>query len=304
MVTDARDLSLYLVDGSLTGVIIAELHNWSGQVLAASRSKLLDLIRRTETDKTGVYLLTGPGPDQGHTDVYVGEGDAVKTRLTAHYRGEGMQFFTRVYVVVEKGDSFTKTHGRYLESRILHRIKEAGQGNIVNNTTPDFRRLPEREKARMDKFLEEIELVLPVLGFKLFEGGYNSERGVPEQSGKGPIFEFTRSSDDIRARAKQIGDKFVVLAGSTARAAEIDSCSDSIKAQRKHLIDDGSLVKDPDSQRYVFSHDVSFRRPSRAASVVGGGPANGRKEWKVQGSGKTYGEWDESLTAAQEVQSS
>ncbi len=236
-----------------------------------------------------MYLLTGAGPDHGHTDVYVGEGDAVKNRLSTHDRGEGMQFFTRVYVVVS--DDFNKAHVLYLESRILRCIKEAGRGNIVNNTMPDSRGLSEGEKVKMERGLAKIKLILPVLGFQLFEGGYNSERGVPEQSGRDPIFEFTRSSDDISALAKQIGDKFVVLADSMARAEEIDSCHDSIKTQRKQLIDDGALVKDPDSRRYRFARDVSFGSPSGAASVIGGGSASGPREWKVQGSGKTYGEW-------------
>lgn len=80
-----RTLKLYLVDGLPTGVITAELENWSGKVLVASRSALPDLIKRDETEQTGVYLLTGPDPKSpSRTLVYVGESDTVNKRLVTH----------------------------------------------------------------------------------------------------------------------------------------------------------------------------------------------------------------------------
>jgi hypothetical protein len=77
-----RTLKLYLVDGTPSGVITAELGVSSVRAAVASRTALPELIRREEATRTGVYLLVGPDPDlPGRQLVYVGEGDQVRTRL-------------------------------------------------------------------------------------------------------------------------------------------------------------------------------------------------------------------------------
>src|SRR5258708_5233699 len=80
-----RTLKLYLADGTPSGVITAELGVSSVRAAVASRTALPELIRREEATRTGVYLLLGPDPDLPERQlVYVGEGDQVKSRLTAH----------------------------------------------------------------------------------------------------------------------------------------------------------------------------------------------------------------------------
>jgi hypothetical protein len=80
-----RTLKLYLVDGTPSGVITAELGVSSVRAAVASRTALPDLIRREEATRTGIYLLVGPDPDLPVRQlVYVGEGDQVRTRLATH----------------------------------------------------------------------------------------------------------------------------------------------------------------------------------------------------------------------------
>ena len=115
-----RTLKLYLVDGTPSGVITAELGVSSVRAAVASRTALPDLVRREEAARTGIYLLVGPDPDlPGRQLVYVGEGDQVKTRLAAHDADDSKEFFTRAVFVVSKDENLTKAHGRYLESRII-----------------------------------------------------------------------------------------------------------------------------------------------------------------------------------------
>jgi hypothetical protein len=74
-----RALKLYLVDGSPSGVITAELGVSSVRAVVASRTALPDLVRREEASRTGVYLLMGPDPDLPSRQlVYVGEGGRSK----------------------------------------------------------------------------------------------------------------------------------------------------------------------------------------------------------------------------------
>lgn len=72
-------LKLFLVDGSSTGVITAELGNWSGKALVAPRTALPDLIKREEASRTGVYLL------MGQRRQLVEDGVLVKTPDGQHY---------------------------------------------------------------------------------------------------------------------------------------------------------------------------------------------------------------------------
>ena len=161
-----RTLKLYLADGTPSGVITAELGVSSVRAAVASRTALPELIRREEAARTGIYLLVGPDPDlPGRQLVYVGEGDQVKTRLAAHDADEAKEFFTRAVLIVSKDENLTKAHGRYLESRIIAAIRGAGRAKLVNGTEPPFKGLPEPEIADMERVLDEIEILLPVLGF-------------------------------------------------------------------------------------------------------------------------------------------
>ena len=295
-----RTLKLYLVDGSPSGVITAELGNWSGKVLVASRSVLPDLVKRAETDQTGVYLLIGPDPKSStRTLVYVGESDKVRKRLIDHDKDDSKQFFARICVIVSKDENLTKAHGRYLESRVLALIRGAGRARLVNANEPDFRGLPEAEIADMEGFLSELSVLLPVLGFDLLRKG--ADAAAIDDFGASTVPTFLLSQGGATARAIEAGGEFIVLADSTARVTETGTCPNGIRTLRRELLEDSALVVDTDEQFYRFKRDVPFASPSSAASTVYGGSLSGRRRWKVEGSKLSYGEWrDQSLAAAQE----
>ena len=58
-----KTILMYLADGEPTGLLVAEIRNWTGKVLVAPRSQLDQLSKREELRRTGVYLLVGPDPD-------------------------------------------------------------------------------------------------------------------------------------------------------------------------------------------------------------------------------------------------
>lgn len=71
-----RQIRIFLVDGTASGVITAEVVNWTGKVLAGPRARLAQLIAREEAARTGVNLLIGPDPDRPlGRKVYGGGGD-------------------------------------------------------------------------------------------------------------------------------------------------------------------------------------------------------------------------------------
>lgn len=296
-----RTLKLYLADGTPSGVITAELGVSSVRAAVASRTALPELIRREEASRTGIYLLVGPDPDlPGRQLVYVGEGDQVKSRLAAHDADEAKEFFTRAVLIVSKDENLTKAHGRYLESRIIAAIRGAARAKLVNGTEPPFKGLPEPEIADMERVLDEIEILLPVLGFdvlrpagheagapKRAEGG---ERGTaPPVVSQDTLFVFTESGTD--AKAREASDEFVVLAGSMAKAQEVPSCGEGLKRRRAQLIADGILAPTDESRLLRFTADTAFDSPSGAAGVVYGGNVSGTRYWRHAATGQTYGDW-------------
>lgn len=80
-----RSIRIYLVDGDAPGLLTAEVMNWSGKFVVAPRTMLKELATREEVPRTGVYIFAGPDPENPTQDIiYVGEGDDVFKRITAH----------------------------------------------------------------------------------------------------------------------------------------------------------------------------------------------------------------------------
>lgn len=289
-----RTLKLYLVDGSPSGVITAELGISSVRAAVASRTALPDLIRREEASRTGIYLLVGPDPDlPGRQLVYVGEGDQVKTRLAAHDGDESKEFFTRAVLVVSKDENLTKAHGRYLESRIIAAIRNAGRAKLVNGTEPPFKGLPEPEIADMERVLDEIEILLPVLGFDVLQPA-PGDAPTP-QLGHSGAPTFIADIKKAKGKAVERGGEFVVLAGSTALRRESDAIPQSVRDARKALLEAGVLAPDGDPELYRFTQDASFGSPSGASAAIAGRADNGKQTWRVEGDGKSYAAWRASL---------
>jgi Domain of unknown function (DUF4357) len=311
-----RTLKLYLADGTPSGVITAELGVSSVRAAVASRTALPELIRREEASRTGVYLLVGPDPDlPGRQLVYVGEGDQVKSRLAAHDADEAKEFFTRAVLIVSKDENLTKAHGRYLESRIIAAIRVAGRAKLANGTEPPFKGLPEPEIADMERVLDEIEILLPVLGFDVLRPAGHEAGDQPQvrqdalqssvsaidktdgravkasspESNAAPT--FTAVIKKAKAKAVERAGEFVVLAGSTAYREYQGSQSSPLRSLRQALQESGALVPDTDAELLRFAQDVSFGSPSAASSLIAGYADSGPRTWKLERTGENYGDW-------------
>jgi len=284
-----RSVRLFLADGTPQGIIAAEIINWTGKALCAPRARLADLLKRHEAARTGFYILMGPDPDRpGGDRAYIGEADSIASRMRNHLKDEEKDFFDRLAFVVAKDENLTKAHARYLESRLIRLIAEAGSVSLANGTQPDFRNLPEADQADMQFFLGQLRLVLPIIGFDLFRrpagrvasGGRSSEEDL-----------FTFSTAGASATARETEEGFVVLAGSTARREGTETFPLGYRALRDQLVQDGRLAETPDPDIYRFATEVAFASPSAAASVVAARSASGPREWKLNGTGQTYRDW-------------
>ena len=297
-----RTLRIFLADGAPSGVLTAEILNWTGKVVVAPRTRLPELVARPEATRTGVYVLIGPDPeDPLRSLIYIGEGDCVRDRLLAHNGDEQKDFFTRICFVVSKDENLTKTHARYLESRLIALTKAARRVRLANGYSPSFDLLPESDRADMEFFIEQINLILPVLGFDFTQPMPTVSAGnTPQSSSTEHLFEMTGVG--VRAEALEANGEFVVLKGSQARLAGTASWM-SYKGLRDKLIKDGKLVESGQQNVLAFAENVVFESPSAAAAVVYAGNLNGRIAWRVKGTGQTYKDWQDGQIATAEAAS-
>lgn len=256
----------------------------------------MDLIQREECAKTGIYFLVGQDPEDSLPSVYIGESDDVANRLKQHNRSEeagGKDFWEKVCLVTGKDQNITKTHIKYLESRLIDITKRSGQCLLKNGTAHFYNRLPESDTADMEYFLEQIQVVLPVLGYTfLKEMKYPSEIPIntisPKLLQRSDIeADFYLTVKDIDANAKVIDGEFYVLAGSQVRKEVSQPTHNYMKNLRPLLFENN--VIDPNT--YTFNQDYLFSSPSAAGAVILGRSCNGLKVWKTHNTHLTYDEW-------------
>ena len=297
--THGKTIKLFLVDGSINGILTAEIINWTGHVLSAPRTKLLDLIQREECARTGIYFLVGQDPEDSLPSVYIGESDDVANRLKQHNRTEeagGKDFWEKVCLVTGKDQNITKTHIKYLESRLIDIAKRSGQCLLKNGTAHLYNRLPESDTADMEYFLEQIQVVLPALGYTfLKEMKYPSEQPKVHSIAPASVdtsnieADFYLSARDIQAKAKIIDGEFYVLKGSQVRRDVSQPTHNYMKNLRPQLFENNII----DPNTYTFNQDYLFSSPSAAGAVILGRACNGRKEWKDSTNHLTYETWQQ-----------
>ena len=294
-----KSVRLFLADGTPGGLLTAEIMNWTGHVVAAPRSDLAALLKRPETSRTGIYILLGDDPDSvGGQMAYIGEGDDVGKRLYQHARPEGQNgkdFWDRAIVLTSKDANLTKAHARYLESCFITLALRARRARLTNSTSPTPIVLPEADVSDMEYFIDQSKIVLPILGVNIFRSPRTALASAPASDGgrtDSPVFEMTMQKWGISATAQEVDGEFTVFEGSHARSAWIGAAGHNYIGLRTKLEKDGTLALSPDGGSMLFNRDHVFSSPSAAAAVVAGRNSNGRIEWKVQGTRRTYGDWE------------
>jgi hypothetical protein len=236
-------------------------------------------VAREESEKSGVYFLTGTDPESGRPAIYVGEAESIKDRVKSHLDKD---FWNHIVYFVSKDENLTKAHIRYLEGKLIERARSVGRALVTNGQTSGAR-LPESDREDMEVFLEKINQLLPVLGVELLVPLSRPAPGTSENE------VFVCEIKGLKARGHLIPNGFVILKESQAVSQDRPSSEKYPwpRNMRQKLKEDGILVERQD--HLVFTRDAEFSSPSAAAAVVHGGHANGLISWK-NSKGKTLKE--------------
>lgn len=296
-----RTIQLFLVDGTPNGLRIASIHGWTGSVLVAAQSTFGKLLGRPEVDRTGIYILYGPDPeDVLSMRAYIGEADSVSERIAKSANERG--FWETAVVITTSDEALTKGHVRYLEARFIDITKQAGRVALDNGQAPDAerRRLPEADRANMERFLDDLKVILPVVGLDLLKpkarvGALNVTLDLVAAGEPTPseaTFEI-RHKSGVKATAVIQDGEFYVMPGSQARKDTGHTGAHSYSELKRQLIERNVLRAGPEHEFYEFVVPWAFSSPSAASAVVLDRSSNGRTEWKLVDSKLTYAEWQE-----------
>jgi hypothetical protein len=110
-------IRLFLVHGDPKRLRTAELSNWTGKAVSGPRTEFEGVLGREESDKSGIYFLTGSDPESGKPAIYIGEAECLRDRIKSH---NDKDFWNQIAYFVSKDENLTKAHIRYLVQNAPH----------------------------------------------------------------------------------------------------------------------------------------------------------------------------------------
>ena len=293
-----RALELFFINGRPDGMVTATVFNWTGHVLMFPRTRIVEALARRETSSTGVYILLGDIDGEG--TAYIGEAEDLGVRLKQHAVGKD---WWNAAALITAGDQLNKAHAKYLEARLVETAREIGAIALDNANTPPRPSLSEAQRSNMEVFLDTLLMVLPALRIDAFlnQRRSRSERTEADTSEPAPVFELINSKHGIKAMARLENGEFVVQAGSDARAEWAGGTQEKTSYWKLHRALCESGVLQPNGPNRVFSEDYAFSSTSAAGAVVNGRSTRGPTAWRLQGTTKTYSDWEAEQLQKDEV---
>lgn len=291
-----KSIRIYLKEGTVTGIKLAEVVNLTIQAFSCPRNKLLDLNKyfSKESNKPGIYFLLGIDDKTNNDKVYIGEAENVWDRLKTHDIKK--DFWNEVILFTSKDDNLTKSHVKYLESRLIDISYNSKRYELENSNSPNLTSLPLPDKDAMEDFIINIKLLTGTLGHKFLETPLlldNADLDTCSTTSKTEAdaientkdkMYFTLNVKGINAKSIQTDEGIVVLEGS--EISKIVTESYGYRTLREKLIKENIIVNNKFTKNYLF------KSSSSAAAVIVGYSINGRNTWKNE-DGKTIKEIEE-----------
>lgn len=285
MTNIGKTIRIYLDDGSVSGIRHAEIVNWTGQAVSSPRTKFKSLVDWDESKKPGVYFLFGIDEESGHNAVYIGEAENVFDRLQNHMANK--DFWNEVIFFTNKDENLTKSHVKYLESRLIKLAKFCGRYVVLNGNESQLPLLPRGDRDAMEEFLCNLKILLGSLGYKALEPltkdisddlihGNNISANKTINNNQ---VELNLNVKGIVAKSYLTDEGIVVLHGSKVSKNIKNSLSRGYKKIREQLFRNGIISEI--SNEYRFTQNQLFKSPSQAAAIIVGYPINGRIYWKT-----------------------
>ena len=164
----------------------------------------------------------------------------------------------------------------------------------------------------MDYFLDQLQIVLPVLGVNVIRGrkvaspkasGAGSQTAEQagsneEQTQDSPVFMLTKPKRGVSLRAQQIDGEFVVFEGSkvvpvwdgVGGTDQVKRTYAALRAKHEKLVADGTIAVE--GGHAVLTRDVPFGSPSGAGAILTGTACDGPTSWTTEDAPRlSFGDW-------------
>ena len=259
-----KTIEIYLVDGTIDGIVTAELTNWNGKAIKLPRTEVTTC-KREDITGVGVYFLFCKEED--NTDsVYIGEAENIRERLITHvndYNSDKEKYYWTAAVMFV-GTSLNKADIRYMEDKLVELARTTGKYKVLTKNTYKNTKMKESQIAMAEEFIDNIKILISTLGYRIFEE-------VPKATSSTQYF-YCRGNNGEATGFPSPGG-FTVLKGSKISDHKVTSLKHMF---REKLVEDGVIV---DS---IFVKDYEFNSPSGASSTILGRPSNGNVDWKLE----------------------
>ncbi len=284
-------LEVFVPSGDPDGVLVASMNNWLGKATIFPRGLIGEVKGRKEFQQPGVYLLIGNGR------IYIGEGDPVGLRLESHVRQK--DFWKKAIFFNSEAGRLNKAHVQHLESRLVQIAKEAGKAALENGNMPIAPALSESEYAFAENFLNDILLILPLLGFHQLALGDEDDLIAQEddqsdisdssEGKKAALYSSLPKGMQFKMDYKNLDSTLEIVDGGVMvkKGSQVmepvfptfEQQSPAYAGQRRQLVESG-IIKVID-QKAFFAEDQFFSSGSAAAAVVRGRTSNANR-WVSQ----------------------
>jgi uncharacterized protein DUF4357 len=281
-----KKLTVYMIDGTEYGPRLSEIGNWVGKAIYSPRSSLNKILLRSECNNPGIYCLKGDPTDEAFAEkVYIGEAENIKSRLKQHL-SDPSKDFKEIIFFTSKDELLTKTQIKYLESRLIQLAIDAKTAEIENGNSPNLPTLHEADISDMEYFLEQIKLMLPVMGFRfLISSTLKPENEEEKESSIKTKIIFEIKTKSFKANMYESDQGYIVTKGSEAKKSLSKSTTETYRNLRRKLIETKILLDKGD--KLEFTEDAIFNSPSAASNMVLGRNSNGFTEWVTE-KGKSF----------------
>ena len=288
-----KKLTVYMIDGTEYGPRFSEIGNWVGKAVYSPRATINKIISRDEFDNPGIYCLKGDPTDEAFSErIYIGEAENIRTRLKQHL-SDPKKDFKELIFFISKDELLTKTQIRYLESRLVQIAIKAKTAEIDNGNSPSLPTLHEADISDMEYFLEQMKLILPVMGFNfLISSTASTSINLKSTEEITTHQTYKIKTKSFNATMQETDQGYIVLKDSEAKKELSPSCTETYVKMRRKLLETQILIEK--GNELVFAEDAVFNSPSAASNMVLGRNSNGYTEW-INSGGKTFKEIQDKL---------
>lgn len=169
MAKRGRSINVFLMDGEANGRIKVSIANWNGVAWKMPRRMLDECRALDEFSRSGVYFLFGPN------SVYVGQaevrasGEAIYRRILEHTTDRLKDCWDEAVILTSRDNTLGRTDISFLENYFYDRAVNTRRYQVLNNNTPSPGTVTMEKRSELEEFADSSELIIGVLGYKVFE---------------------------------------------------------------------------------------------------------------------------------------